>query len=122
MGLQSHAPNPLERWRYASVVCPIITGSCWPNPSPRHRELTHCERSCTVTVWPASVSWPSDFVGVSSRPVFRVRSRRGVMRLTTYVGALVLAILSAEVVHGQTFPARNVTMFVPFAAGGPTDV
>jgi tripartite-type tricarboxylate transporter receptor subunit TctC len=44
------------------------------------------------------------------------------MRLTTHVLALVLAILSVQFVHGQTFPARNVTIFVPFAAGGPTDV
>jgi tripartite-type tricarboxylate transporter receptor subunit TctC len=44
------------------------------------------------------------------------------MRLTTHVLALVLAILSVQIVHGQTFPARNVTIFVPFAAGGPTDV
>ncbi len=44
------------------------------------------------------------------------------MRLTTHVLAVGLAILSVQIAHSQTFPARNVTIFVPFAAGGPTDV
>ena len=44
------------------------------------------------------------------------------MRLKTHVLAIVLAILSVQIVHSQVFPARNVTIFVPFAAGGPTDV
>jgi tripartite-type tricarboxylate transporter receptor subunit TctC len=33
-----------------------------------------------------------------------------------------LAGLTAFSAHGQTFPTRNVTILVPFAAGGPTDV
>src|SRR5262245_16384998 len=32
-----------------------------------------------------------------------------------------LALLSAPA-KAQTYPARNITMIVPFAAGGPTDV
>jgi tripartite-type tricarboxylate transporter receptor subunit TctC len=44
------------------------------------------------------------------------------MRLTAYLLALVLAVLAVETVHAQNFPSRNVTIFVPFAAGGPTDV
>jgi tripartite-type tricarboxylate transporter receptor subunit TctC len=44
------------------------------------------------------------------------------MRLTTCVLGLALAGLTASGVHGQDFPTRNVTILVPFAAGGPTDV
>jgi len=44
------------------------------------------------------------------------------MRLTTCVLGLALAGLTALSAHGQAFPTRNVTILVPFAAGGPTDV
>jgi tripartite-type tricarboxylate transporter receptor subunit TctC len=44
------------------------------------------------------------------------------MRLTTCVLGLALAGLTAFSAHGQAFPTRNVTILVPFAAGGPTDV
>ena len=48
------------------------------------------------------------------------------MRLTTCVLGLALAGLTAFATSGQAlgqaFPARNVTLIVPFAAGGPTDV
>jgi tripartite-type tricarboxylate transporter receptor subunit TctC len=44
------------------------------------------------------------------------------MRLTTCVLGLVLAGLMLFSAHGQAFPTRNVTILVPFAAGGPTDV
>jgi tripartite-type tricarboxylate transporter receptor subunit TctC len=44
------------------------------------------------------------------------------MRLTTCVLGLALAGLTAFNAHGQAFPTRNVTIVVPFAAGGPTDV
>jgi tripartite-type tricarboxylate transporter receptor subunit TctC len=44
------------------------------------------------------------------------------MRLTTCVLGLALAGLTSSGVHGQDFPARNVTILVPFAPGGPTDV
>jgi tripartite-type tricarboxylate transporter receptor subunit TctC len=44
------------------------------------------------------------------------------MRLTTWVLGLALAGLAAFSAHGQGFPTRNVTILVPFAAGGPTDV
>src|SRR5215469_7681687 len=44
------------------------------------------------------------------------------MRLTTCVLGLALAGLTAFGAHGQAFPTRAVTILVPFAAGGPTDV
>jgi tripartite-type tricarboxylate transporter receptor subunit TctC len=44
------------------------------------------------------------------------------MRLTTCMFGLALAGVTAFVAHAQVFPTRNVTIFVPFAAGGPTDV
>jgi tripartite-type tricarboxylate transporter receptor subunit TctC len=44
------------------------------------------------------------------------------MRLTTSVLGLALAVLTAFSAHGQAFPTRNVTILVPFAASGPTDV
>jgi len=43
------------------------------------------------------------------------------MRLTTYLLGIALAVLSVLGAYGQTFPTRNVTILVPFAAGGPTD-
>jgi tripartite-type tricarboxylate transporter receptor subunit TctC len=43
------------------------------------------------------------------------------MRLMTCVLGLALAGLTAFAAHGQAFPTRNVTILVPFAAGGPTD-
>ena len=48
------------------------------------------------------------------------------MRLTTCVLGLALTGLTAfsacDQAFGQAFPTRNVTILVPFAAGGPTDV
>ena len=44
------------------------------------------------------------------------------MRLTTCVLGLALAGLTAFGARGQAFPTRNVTILVPFAAGGSTDV
>jgi len=48
------------------------------------------------------------------------------MRLTTCVLGLALAGLTAfnacDQAFGQAFPTRNVTILVPFTAGGPTDV
>src|ERR1700722_14081487 len=44
------------------------------------------------------------------------------MRVTTCVFGLALAGLTAFSANGQDFPTRNVTILVPFAAGGPTDV
>jgi len=44
------------------------------------------------------------------------------MRLTTCVFGLALAGLTAFSAYGQAFPTQNVTILVPFAAGGPTDV
>jgi tripartite-type tricarboxylate transporter receptor subunit TctC len=44
------------------------------------------------------------------------------MRLTSCMLGLALAGLTAFGAYGQDFPTRNVTIIVPFAAGGPTDV
>jgi tripartite-type tricarboxylate transporter receptor subunit TctC len=44
------------------------------------------------------------------------------MRLTTCMLGLALTGLTAFGAHAQAFPTRNVTLIVPFAAGGPTDV
>src|SRR6476659_3049252 len=33
-----------------------------------------------------------------------------------------VASFSASVAQAQNYPTRNITMIVPFAAGGPTDV
>jgi tripartite-type tricarboxylate transporter receptor subunit TctC len=48
-------------------------------------------------------------------------SGRTLMRLTTWVLGVTLAGLSVFGAQAQTFPTRNVTILVPFAAGGPTD-
>ncbi len=37
------------------------------------------------------------------------------------VAALVLGLLASPA-HAQTYPNRPLTMVIPFAAGGPTDV
>ena len=38
------------------------------------------------------------------------------------VFALLAAALLSTAVQAQEYPTRNITMIVPFAAGGPTDV
>lgn len=40
----------------------------------------------------------------------------------TVVVAVVVALLNATVAMSQTFPSRPITLVIPFAAGGPTDV
>jgi len=45
--------------------------------------------------------------------------RRHILQLA--VGAAVLPVLSV-MAWGQAYPSRSITMIVPFAAGGPTDV
>ena len=41
----------------------------------------------------------------------------------TLVNALAIGMLAfADLAHAQDWPARPVTMVVPFAAGGPVDV
>ena len=44
------------------------------------------------------------------------------MRSISYLLGVALAVLAAVAARGQAFPTRNVTILVPFAAGGPTDV
>jgi putative tricarboxylic transport membrane protein len=45
-------------------------------------------------------------------------------RLIARFAAVALALLAATIVgaRAQTYPARSITMVVPFSAGGPTDV
>ena len=44
------------------------------------------------------------------------------MFVTCGFSALTAAGLAAGPVQAQDYPTRNITMIVPFAAGGPTDV
>jgi len=43
-------------------------------------------------------------------------------RLLAGLAAALAAVLIGVPVHAQTYPARTITVIVPFAAGGPTDV
>src|SRR5215475_765159 len=43
-------------------------------------------------------------------------------RLLAGLAAALAAALIGAPVHAQTYPARTITVIVPFAAGGPTDV
>ena len=40
----------------------------------------------------------------------------------TRASALVAALLSVTTVHAQNYPSHPITMIVPFAAGGTSDV
>lgn len=44
------------------------------------------------------------------------------MKFRTVLGAAAIAIASATGALAQSFPSKPVTLIVPFAAGGPTDV
>lgn len=41
--------------------------------------------------------------------------------INTLLGAVAAVSLLAVSAHAQTYPERNITMVIPFAAGGPTD-
>jgi tripartite-type tricarboxylate transporter receptor subunit TctC len=45
-----------------------------------------------------------------------------IARLLAGLAAALAAVLIDVPVHAQTYPARTITVIVPFAAGGPTDV
>jgi len=49
----------------------------------------------------------------------RRHSRR---RASAAIGLLALALVSAPVIAQSEYPTRAITLIVPFAAGGPTDV
>jgi tripartite-type tricarboxylate transporter receptor subunit TctC len=44
------------------------------------------------------------------------------MKNTIFGAAFAIALSFAGVAHAQDFPSRPMTMIIPFAAGGPTDV
>ena len=44
------------------------------------------------------------------------------MRIAMRFAAAALAAMCASAAWGQAFPSRTITLIVPFAAGGPTDV
>src|SRR5688572_16645563 len=41
--------------------------------------------------------------------------------LTRILGALALALIQVAAAFAQEYPNRNISLIIPFAAGGPTD-
>ncbi|MFL5004659.1 MAG: tripartite tricarboxylate transporter substrate-binding protein, partial [Microvirga sp.] len=44
------------------------------------------------------------------------------MRKTLFAAAAALVLAASGAAQAETWPARPITMIVPFAAGGPTDI
>jgi tripartite-type tricarboxylate transporter receptor subunit TctC len=57
----------------------------------------------------------------AARPIFRIEVHplRALFARLALAAAIVVALASAAV--AQTYPSRNITLVVPFAAGGPAD-
>src|SRR4051794_22395556 len=72
-------------------------------------------------------SHPAEEKHMSRQPVrararAAVSSRLNIARFGASVLALVATLCTAAIALAQDYPSRPITMIVPFAAGGPTDV
>jgi tripartite-type tricarboxylate transporter receptor subunit TctC len=63
------------------------------------------------------------FVSAAAAQLRRQKSNRGREKVTTILSAAFACLMALMSTAGaQTWPTRTVTMVIPFAAGGPTDV